>query len=177
MKTRLLASALIVFSLFPLSAQKKIAAPQQVKAEEGYIFTKVVDLKATSVKNQSATSTCWCFATTSFIESELLRMGKGEYDLSEMFIIRQNYLDRLEDNYLRQGNGNIDEGGNGHDLFYAFSEAGIVPDEVYSGLNYGSPVHNQNELQSFIKAIAAVPIQLKNQSKQSSNILDAVLDT
>ena len=177
MKTRLLASALIVFALFPLSAQKKIAAPQQVKAEEGYIFTKVVDLKATSVKNQSATSTCWCFATTSFIESELLRMGKGEYDLSEMFIIRQNYLDRLEDNYLRQGNGNIDEGGNGHDFFYAFSEAGIVPDEVYSGLNYGSPVHNHNELQSFIKAIAAVPIQLKNQSKQYSNILDAVLDT
>src|SRR4030066_2545630 len=146
MKTRLLASALIVFALFPLSAQKKIAAPQQVKAEEGYIFTKVVDLKATSVKNQSATSTCWCFATTSFIESELLRMGKGEYDLSEMFIVRQNYIDRLKDNYLRRGNGNLGPGSLSHDWMRIFTEYGIVPDEVYPGLNYGSPTHNHSEL-------------------------------
>jgi len=174
---RLLASVLIAFAMLPISAQKKNAAPQQAIAEEGYKFTTVVDLKATPVKNQSATGTCWCFATTSFIESELLRMGKGEYDLSEMFIIRQNYLDRLKDNYLRQGAGNIEDGGNGHDFLYAFSEAGIVPDEVYTGLNYGSPAHNHSELQSFIKAVAAVPIQLKNQSKQYFDILDAVLDT
>ena len=51
---------------------------------QGYQFTEVVTVPATPVKNQAATGTCWCFATTSFMESELLRMGKGTYDLSEM---------------------------------------------------------------------------------------------
>ena len=67
----------------------------------GYEFTTVVSHKATPVKDQSSTGTCWCFATASFMESELLRMGKGEYDLSEMFIVRQKYMNQMEDNYLR----------------------------------------------------------------------------
>ena len=69
----------------------------------GYEFTTVVSHKATPVKDQSSTGTCWCFATASFMESELLRMGKGEYDLSEMFIVRQKYMNQMEDNYLRRG--------------------------------------------------------------------------
>ena len=68
---------------------------------QGYQFTEVVTVPATPVKNQAATGTCWCFATTSFMESELLRMGKGTYDLSEMFIVRQKYMNQLQDNYLR----------------------------------------------------------------------------
>ena len=64
---------------------------------QGYQFTEVVTVPATPVKNQAATGTCWCFATTSFMESELLRMGKGTYDLSEMFIVRQKYMNQLQD--------------------------------------------------------------------------------
>ena len=64
----------------------------------GYEFTTVVSHKATPVKDQGSTGTCWCFATASFMESELLRMGKGEYDLSEMFIVRQKYMNQIEDN-------------------------------------------------------------------------------
>lgn len=177
MKTRLFAAALIASAIMPLSAQTKNKAPQQVKPAEGYIFTPVVDLKATPVKNQSATGTCWCFATTSFIESELLRMGRGEYDLSEMFVVRQNYIDRLQDNYLRRGSGNTGPGSLSHDWMRVFTEYGIVPDEVYPGLNYGSPTHNHSELQEFINAVAAVPVKRKNESKQYREILSAVLDT
>ena len=176
MRTRLLTAALIASAIMPLSAQTKNTAPQQAKSAEGYLFTPVVDLKATPVKNQAATSTCWCFATSSFIESELLRMGKGEYDLSEMYIVRENYIDRLKDNYLRQGNGNIGEGGNSHDFFSVFSEKGIVPDEVYTGLNYGSPAHNHSEMQLFLLAVAGVPLERKQQSSEYFQIVDAVLD-
>jgi bleomycin hydrolase len=175
MKKLFLLLAVPALLLLPANAQNRNTQP--AKAEEGYKFTPVIDLKATSVKNQSASGTCWCFSTTSFIESELIRMGKGEFDLSEMFIVRQNYIDRLKNNYLRQGKGNIGEGGNCHDFIAVFSEVGIVPDEVYSGLNYGSPMHNHSELQDFLKAIAAVPIQRKNQSKQYFQIVDDVLDT
>jgi bleomycin hydrolase len=175
MKRLFLLFALLLSIILPTSGQNKNEQP--AKPEEGYKFTTVVDLKATPVKNQSATGTCWCFSTTSYIESELLRMGKGEYDLSEMFMVRQNYIDRIRDNYLRQGKGNIEEGGNSHDFIDVFKEAGVVPEEVYSGLNYGSPTHNHSEMGAFLKAVAAVPIQRKNQSQQYYQILNAVLDT
>ncbi len=177
MKTRLLIITLITCSVLPLGAQKKNAIARKSKAEEGYQFTSVVDLKATPVKNQSATGTCWCFATTSFIESELLRIGKGEYDLSEMFIVRQNYIDRLKDNYLRRGKGNLGPGSLSHDCMRVFSNYGIVPDEVYPGLNYGSSTHNHRELQAFINAVAAVPVQIRNESTQYHEIVNAILDT
>ena len=177
MKIRLLTAALIASALVPLNAQKKTTASRQTKAPEGYIFTPVVDLKATSVKNQAATGTCWCFATTSFIESELLRMGKGEYDLSEMFVVRQNYIDRLKDNYLRRGEGNTGPGSLSHDFMRVFTEYGIVPDEIYPGLNYGSPAHNHSELQEFINAVAEVPVKRRNESKQYEEIVTSILDT
>jgi aminopeptidase C len=173
-------SFLLSFILLALQlpAQENTNAQSQIsKTSEGYKFTPVVDLKATSVKNQSSTGTCWCFATTSFVESELLRTGKGEYDLSEMFIVRYNYIDRLKDNYLRRGKGNTGPGSLAHDWMRVFSEEGIVPDEVYTGLNYGSPTHNHGELQAFINAVAAVPVELKKESPQYYQIINGILDT
>ena len=96
---------------------------------QGYQFTDVVKVPATPVKNQASTGTCWCFATTSFMESELLRMGKGTYDLSEMFIVRQKYMNQLQDNYVRQGRGNIGQGSLSHTFMNAFNQVGIVPEE------------------------------------------------
>lgn len=178
MKKHIFLSLIMSLILLPSFAQKnKNTSSTTTKAEEGYVFTPVIDLKATSVKNQSATGTCWCFATTSFIESELLRMGKGEFDLSEMYVIRENYIDRLKDNYLRRGKGNTGPGGLAHDWMRIISEYGIVPDEVYTGLNYGSPTHNHGELQQFVNAVAAIPVQLKKESPQYHKIVDAVLDT
>jgi len=177
MKIRILLALLLSIIFIPTSAQRRnVTTTAPSKTEEGFNFTPIVELKATSVKNQSRTGTCWCFATTSFIESELLRMGKEEYDLSEMFIVRQNYVDKLQDNYLRKGNGNINEGGLSHDWMRVFTESGIVPDEVYNGLNYGSPTHNHSELQSFIHAVAPVPVNRKNESPQYHKIVNAILD-
>ena len=174
MKNRLLVVTLL-FSLF-VSAYPQKNNGTNTGTEVGSAFTPVIELKATSVKNQSATGTCWCFATTSFIESELLRMGKGEYNLSEMFVVRQNYLNKLADNYLRQGKGNLGEGSLSHHWMTVFAEQGIVPEEVYTGLNYGSPTHNHSELNSFINAVAAVPVEEKVESAQYRKIVNSILD-
>ena len=56
-----------------LSCTTAISAQEENKS--GYQFTDVAKVNVTSVKNQASTGTCWCFATTSFIEAELLRMG------------------------------------------------------------------------------------------------------
>ena len=176
-KTILILVCIGLFSPSIIAQRGKTNKPEAKKENEGYVFTPVVDLKTTSVKNQASTGTCWCFATISFFESELLRMGKGEYDLSEMFIVRNNYLDRLKDNYLRQGKGNLGPGSLSHDVLKQFSEDGIVPEEVYSGLNYGSPTHNHGELQAFINAVATVPVQRKKESDQYRQIVNSILDT
>jgi aminopeptidase C len=174
MKNRILLVLTFVVFLAPTYAQKKNT---KSKNDEGYRFTPVVELKATPVKNQAATGTCWCFATTSFIESELLRKGKGEYDLSEMWIVRNNYVDRLKDNFEKNGKGNLGQGSVGHDWLIEFAKNGIVPDEIYTGLNYSLPYHNHSELNAFINAIAAVPVKEKKESDQYFDIVNAVLDT
>ena len=127
---------------------------------QGYQFTEVVTVPATPVKNQAATGTCWCFATTSFMESELLRMGKGTYDLSEMFIVRQKYMNQLQDNYLRRGDGNIGQGSLSHTFMNAYRQVGIVPEEVYTGINYDSEKHNHSEMVRYMHAIADVVMLL-----------------
>jgi hypothetical protein len=181
MKIRTLFLAVILTIIIaPSFAQKNSTtnpSPINVKTDAGYKFTPVLELKATPVKNQARTGTCWCFATTSFIESELLRMGRGEYDLSEMWIVRHNYVDKLKDNFIKQGKGNLGEGGQGHDWMAEFVKNGIVPDEVYTGLNYGMPDHNHNELKAFINAIAEVPVQKQKESDQYFSIVNDVLDT
>jgi aminopeptidase C len=143
-------------------------------AQYKYEFTNVKVNPATPVKNQASTGTCWCFATNSFIESELLRMGKGEYDLSEMYIVRMNYVQRIWDNYLRAGKGNIGPGSIAHMYIKRMSESGLLPDEVYDGLNYGSKSHNHQELSQWIKS--ASEISIKNRRPLQPEILNGILD-
>ena len=111
------------------------------------------------------------------METELLRMGKGEYDLSEMFIVRQKYFNQTEDNYLRRGRGNVGQGSLSHTWINAFKMVGIVPEEVYSGINYDSKTHNHSELAQYIAAIAQTSVKLKKRSPQYYEMLNNVFDT
>lgn len=144
---------------------------------QGYQFTEVATVPATPVKNQASTGTCWCFATTSFMESELLRMGKGTYDLSEMFIVRQKYMNQLQDNYIRHGRGNIGQGSLSHTFMRAFDQVGIVPEEVYTGINYDSDRHNHGEMVSYMHAIAETAVKMKHRSPQYDELINHLFDT
>lgn len=155
-----------------LAACLVLALPAQ-----GYQFTEVVRSPATPVKNQASTGTCWCFATVSFMESELLRKGKGTYDLSEMFIVRQKYMNQLQDNYLRRRKGNISQGSLSHTFKNAFLQVGIVPEEVYTGINYDSDRHNHRELVKYLKAIADVAVELKHRSPEYDQLVNNLFDT
>ncbi len=141
-----------------------------------YKFTPLKDIKVTSVKNQARTGTCWCFATVSFLEAELIRQGKGEYDLSEMFVVRNNYTDRIFDNYLRRGRGNIGPGSIAHMATKAIAKYGIVPESVYNGINYGSETHNHGELSAYLKGIADVSVNLKNLSPEYNKLVKSLFD-
>lgn len=163
MKTLIISCALVV-SLASAFAQ-------------GYQFTDVAKISATPVKNQASTGTCWCFATGSFMESELLRKGKGSYDLSEMFIVRQKYMNQLQDNYLRHGDGNIGQGSLSHTWKNAFNQVGIVPEEVYTGINYDSDRHNHSEMVKYLSAIADVAVNMKKRSPEYDELIQNLFDT
>lgn len=161
------------FTLASLMMLSSIVGAQE---NNGYQFTTIVSQKVTPVKNQAATGTCWCFATTSFMEAELLRIGKGEYDLSEMFIVRQKYMNQLNDNYLRQGRGNIGQGSISPSWMTAFSQVGIVPEEVYNGINYDSKNHNHTELAGYMESIAEQAVKMKKRSLEYKELINSLFD-
>ncbi|MDP4267096.1 MAG: C1 family peptidase [Bacteroidota bacterium] len=143
-----------------------------------YKFTMVKELKYTPVKNQYRSGTCWSFSGTSFLESELLRMGKGEYDLSEMFVVRNSYKDKA-DHYVRMhGSTNFAGGGGFPDVINSLKYYGAVPEEAYPGLLAGEKGHVHGEMDAVLRAMADAVI--KNNNKQLSPVwkkaFDGVLD-
>ncbi len=154
MKKTFILSLLLLWGVSAVSAQNN-------KTKEGYIFTTVKELPVTSVKNQDRTSTCWSFSAISFLESELLRTGKGDHDLSEMFIVSNAYYDK-GDKYVRTGgNINFAPGSSFGDVLAVWKNYGIVPEEIMSGKNYGEEIHVHGELDAalggFIKAMVRNP--------------------
>ena len=159
-----------------LSFTSVLYANSEGKSTGAYVFNETISLRATPVKNQAVTGTCWSFTTTSFLESELIRLGKGEFDLSEMHTVRFNYINRLQDNYLRRGAGNLGEGSLAHMMFNIVKKHGVVPESVYTGINYNSAFHNHDELNRFVNAIAEVPVKLKNRSSEYFKLVESLLD-
>src|SRR5262245_59691736 len=83
---------------------------------EPYTFKEFKKISATPVKNQARTGTCWAFSTASFLESDAQRLGKGEQNISEMFVVRHIYRQKCENYVRRQGEAGFSEGGLAHDL-------------------------------------------------------------
>ena len=81
----------------------KVNAQEDKSELKKYEFTIVKENPSTSVKNQYRSSTCWSFSSLAFLESELLRMGKGEYDLSEMFVVKHIYAEKAKQYVRFQG--------------------------------------------------------------------------
>ena len=114
--------------------------------EKGYQFTPIIEVPCTSVKDQYRSGTCWSFSGLGLLEAELLRLGKPVADLSEMFVVYHAYSDKAVKYVRLHGSLNFGAGGAFHDVTNTIKKYGIVPDEVYSGLNYGEEKHVHGEL-------------------------------
>lgn len=128
-------------------------AADTVKAEpKGFVFTDVITIPSTSVKNQNKSGTCWSFAGTGFVEDAVRKFKGDSLDLSEMFSVRMCYLDKARRDVRLQGKGNVTQGGSIVDVPYVMATYGAMPEEVYAGLNYGEAKHDHNELSRVIEA-------------------------
>lgn len=144
---------------FPLSAQEK-----KNKPESTLKFTVVKEAKSTSVKDQYHSSTCWIFSTESFLESEFMRMGKGEVDLSEMWIVRCGYIEKAKKYMRMMGKTSFAPGGEPHDVINLAAQYGLMPQSVYAGMPAGETKVKHGEMDNVLKAI--LDAQLKLEEKQ-----------
>ena len=162
MKKLLTAAALGLFCVSGMA--------QEANKEEGFVFTTVKANPVTSVKNQNRAGTCWCYSTLGFIESELLRMGKGEYDLSEMYIVHNTYLDRADRAVRTHGDVSFSQGGSFYDVLYGMKAFGLVPEaEMRPGVMYGDTLSVHNELTAVSDAVVAAIAKGKLRSLQKDD--------
>ena len=145
-----------------------------------YEFQTVKDIQAGPVISQGQTGTCWSFATTSFLEAEITRMTGKKIDLSEMYNVRNTYLDKAENYVMRQGKAQFGEGGLSHDVINSARKYGIVPESNFIGKT--NPEMNFNhtkmveELEAAIKkAVAETPKKYPTWKKDYATILDTYM--
>ena len=149
---------------------------------EGYRFTDRNILRTTPVKDQNRSGTCWCYSTMTMLESEILRSGGREMHLSEMWIVRHSFMDKAEKYMRMHGTINFAEGGASRDVTEGIKAHGIVPNDVYPGLNYGTDKPDFHELSRVLKAyLDAVMAASEDGKKPLSTAwkrgFDALLDT
>ena len=152
MKKNLLLIAVALFSLpGSLGAQEK---------NDTVKFTVVRENPITSIKDQNQSGTCWAYSSLGFLEAELLRMGKGEHDLCESFLVYKTYMDRADKAVRTHGDASFSQGGSFYDAIYCLKHYGIVPQDAmpFPGSLYGDSLFNFNQLDAvasaYVSAIA-----------------------
>ncbi|OPZ97679.1 MAG: Peptidase C1-like family protein [Bacteroidetes bacterium ADurb.Bin408] len=170
-------SFFMIMAIIAMSTALK--AQNEEGKPEGYKFTTVKDIPVTKVKNQYRSGTCWSFSGIGMLEAELIRMGKGEISLSDMYIVRCAYAAKAE-RYVRfHGHVNFGGGGAFHDVMNVVREMGITPESVYDGLKYGEGKHVHGEIDEVLKAF--IEAIVKNENKKITPVwrdgFNGLLDT
>jgi bleomycin hydrolase len=158
--------ALLVASGFIVNAQdnlvKSLDANKSDSAKK-FSFKTIIDLQDSPVKNQGSSGTCWSYSGNSFLESEMMKVGKEFVDISEIYTARCAYIERAK-NYVRMhGNIGWGDGAELHDVVNIYKKYGAVPYEVYSGLNYGTSKNKFGEMQAALEGMLKGIVENKNQ--------------
>ncbi len=169
LKNLLFACAVLISTFVSAQDQK------EDEKEKGYQFTSIKEIPVTSVKDQYRSGTCWSFSGLGFLEAEMLRLGKPEVDLSEMFVVYHAYSDKAVKYVRLHGNLSFSAGGAFHDVTNVIRKYGIVPEEVYTGLNYGEEKHVHGELDRVL--LENVKAVVENPNKKISTIWQESLNS
>lgn len=159
---KIILSALSIFALTAFSQE--------------YKFQNVIDVESTPVISQDKTGTCWSYATTSFLESEIIRLTGKKIDLSEMYNVRNTYMEKAENYVMRQGAAQFSQGALGHDVINSVAKFGIVPIDVFKGKEDSEEKHDHTEMEAALKGMADSFSKAKKLSPKWRQAVSSVLD-
>lgn len=170
-------NVLILLTAFSL-ATTLTAIAQDQETVKGYVIKDKIEVKYSSVKNQHRSGTCWSYSGLALIESDILKNGKPEINLSPMYIARNAYSDKATKYVRLQGSLNFGGGGSFYDVIETIKKYGIVPQDIYSGLNYGEDMNVHGELDEVTKAYVDAVIKNKNRKLSTAwkRGFDGILD-
>lgn len=156
----------LVSAALMLVAALSFAQQKSPVADLDYSFTTVKANPITSIKNQASSGTCWAYSTISFFESEAIRLAgikdeKDYPDFSEFFVVSHSYMDRAVKYVRLDGNLTFGAGSEADDVLHVIADYGIVPNEAMTGMNYGTALPAQSELdavlRSYVSTVAKNP--------------------
>lgn len=176
-----IALALPLFSFAQDDLINKIKDNKSDSAKKKFEFKHIINLETTDVKNQGKSGTCWSYSTNSFLESEMIRIGKKPVDIAEIYTARCVYKERADAFVRMHGEFSYGDGGACHDVINMYAKYGALPQSVYSGLNYGTDKNVFGEMQGILKAMLDVVVKNPNKKitpnwkKAFEGVLDAYL--
>lgn len=139
------------------------------------------EVPVTSVKDQYRAGTCWSYSGLGLVEAELLRLGKGDFNLSDIFVVRKVYEQKAKKYVRMHGKTHFAGGGAFHDVFWVIDNYGIIPEAEYRGLEYGEDNHVHGELDAVLRAYVDAVIKNRNRKLSTAwfrgfqGVLDAYL--
>ena len=127
---------------------------ETAEKKDSVVFTVVKENPVTSIKDQNQSGTCWAYSSLAFFEAELLRMGKGDVDLSESYLVYNTYMDRADKHVRTHGDASFSQGGSFYDAVYCLKHYGFVPQDAMPapGTPYGDSLFNFNQLDAVTSA-------------------------
>jgi bleomycin hydrolase len=170
----------LVLSVFCGHAQDNLVnslkTNQSENSKEKFKFTEIINIETTPVKNQGSSGTCWSYSTNSFLESEMIRLGKKPVDLSDLYTARCAYIEKGK-NYVRMhGAISLGDGGELHDVINMYRKYGAMPQTLYTGLNYGTTLNKFAEMDALMEGILKAVVQNPN-GKLTANWINAYIGT
>ena len=178
------AAAVMCVPAFATDRQAPAAEPKIENPDStGFKFTDVKINRTGSVKDQNKSGTCWAFSGLSTLEDNVMRKGGPELDISEMYLVRNAYIDKAKKFMRMNGQINFAQGGSWADVLDMTRLYGAMPEEAYTGLNYGEEKHSHYEMAEALEAYLRAVLSRGTKNKKLSTawlpgfvgILDAYL--
>ena len=166
----------VVPAATPQSEQPPAQDIEQPSDKLAYNIQVEKSLTVNPIQSQGSTGTCWCFATASFIEAEMIKANRGTHHFSEMFIVKNIYRTKAQNYLLRQGKAQFSQGALAHDFLNAIEEYGLVPEEAFDGLAEGEKRHDHGEMEGVLAGMLNSLVERSTLSDKWEPALDGVLD-
>jgi bleomycin hydrolase len=150
-------------------------------SKDGFQFTEIVNLANTSIKDQGSSGTCWSYSGNSFLESEMIRMGREPVEIAQIYTAYYTYLEKAKTFARLHGSQAQGEGGQLHDVLTIYRKYGAVPREAYTGLQENQTRNNFSEMSGILHAMNESIVKNKtlspNWQKAVTGVMDAYIGT